>query len=454
MFEFVIKRKTLISMVFIGLILMGYISYRNLDVEMLPNAELPFLIVQVAAIRDMDPGYLEKEAVIPVESTIGTLDGIEKVESWIDRRQGRIFVSYKPGINLKYAYLRLQEKIDAMKGELGDDFRVMTLKVDTQMLSNMFMNLQVRGSGGTDRIRQIVEKEIRSELESIDGIANIEVFGGREKSVDIIMNEQTAKAYNITPSTIRMLIARNSQNKMYVGQIDQEDQKYFVNVIAEYEDISDLENIIVNEQVPLRLKDVARIYKGVKEESSISRINGKESITIQLVRDTRVNLIRLSKFTRETINELNNKLSAQDIEIAIQYDSAEILNENIDLIINLAITGAILAVLILWFFLKNLPMVSVIALAIPISVFASMNLFYAFDITLNSLTLVGMALAIGMLLDSSIVVLENIYRLADKRRSPDEAVIQGTKEVWRSIFAATFTTIAVFIPFVFASNFY
>ncbi|MEJ2055911.1 MAG: efflux RND transporter permease subunit, partial [Calditrichaceae bacterium] len=112
--------------------LLGYISYRNLDVEMLPNAELPFLIVQVAAIRDMDPGYLEKEAVIPVESAIGTLDGIEKVESSIDRRQGRIFVSYKPGVNLKYAYLRLQEKIDAMKGELGDDFRVMTLKVDTQ----------------------------------------------------------------------------------------------------------------------------------------------------------------------------------------------------------------------------------------------------------------------------------------------------------------------------------
>ena len=433
---------------------MGYISYRNLDVEMLPNAELPFLIVQVAAIRDMDPGYLEKEAVIPVESAIGTLDGIEKVESSIDRRQGRIFVSYKPGVNLKYAYLRLQEKIDAMKGELGDDFRVMTLKVDTQMLSNMFMNLQVRGSGGTDRIRHIVEKEIRSELESIDGIANIEVFGGREKSVEIIMNEQTAKSYNITPSTIRMLIARNSQNKMYVGQIDQKDQKYFVNVIAEYEDITDLENIIVNEQVPLRLKDVAKVYQGVKEETSISRINGKESITIQLVRDTRVNLIRLSQITREAIDELNKKLSAQDIEIAIQYDAAEILNENIDLIINLAITGAILAVLILWFFLKNLPMVSVIALAIPISVFASMNLFYAFDITLNSLTLVGMALAIGMLLDSSIVVLENIYRLADKRRSPDEAAIQGTKEVWRSIFAATFTTIAVFIPFVFASNFY
>jgi multidrug efflux pump subunit AcrB/ABC-type multidrug transport system ATPase subunit len=454
MFEFVIKRKTFISMFFIGITLMGYISYRNLNVEMLPNAELPFLIVQVAAVRDMDPGYLEKEAVIPVESAIGTLDGIEKVESSIDRRQGRIFVSYKPGVNLKYAYLRLQEKIDAMKGELGDDFRVMTMKVDTQMLANMFMNLQVRGSGGTDRIRQVVEKEIRSELESIDGIANIEVFGGREKSVEIIMNEQTARAYNITPSTIRTLIARNSQNRMYVGQIDQKDQKYFVNVIAEYTDIADLENIIVNEQVPLRLKDVASVYQGVKEETSISRINGKESITIQLVRDTRVNLIRLSEITRETIEKLNKTLSPQDIEIAIQYDSAEILNENIDLIINLAITGGILAVLILWFFLKNLPMVSVIALAIPISVFASMNLFYAFDITLNSLTLVGMALAIGMLLDSSIVVLENIYRLADKRRSPDEAAIQGTKEVWRSIFAATFTTIAVFIPFVFASNFY
>lgn len=250
------------------------------------------------------------------------------------------------------------------------------------------------------------------------------------------------------------MIAQNSQSKTFVGQIDSKDKKYFVNVVAEYTDLKDLENIVVNREVPILLKDVANIYKGVKEETSISRINGKESITIQLVRDTRENLISLSDDTRQVIERLNHDLSSQDIEIVIQFDAAEVLDENIDLIIELSIIGGILAVLILWFFLKNLPMVSVIALAIPISVFTSMNLFYAFDITLNSLTLVGMALAIGMLLDSSIVVLENIYRLANKKKSPDEAAIQGTKEVWRSIFAATCTTIVVFIPFVFASNFY
>jgi len=453
MLKFIIHRRVFISMLFIGLTLTGYISYRNLSIEMLPNVELPFLFVQVNSAVDMDPEFVEKQAIIPLEGAIGTLEGIEKIESFVNRRSGRIIVYYNSHVNLKYAYLKLQGKVETIKSDLASDFRVQVVKVDTDQLSNMFMNLQVRGSGESDRIRQICEKSVRPKLEAIDGIANVEVFGGREKSVEIILNDEAAKAYNVTPAKIRSLILKNRQNKIYLGTIDHYQQRSPLNLTADYTDISELENIVVNPAVPVLLKDVATIRFDVQDETSISRVNGKEAVTVQLIYDGKVNLIELSHFTQDVIERLNDELKSQDIEIVVQQNNAEYLEDNIELIKSLAMTGGLISILILWFFLRNIRLVLVIATALPISIMASFNLFYAFGITLNSLTLVGMALAVGMLLDNSIVVLENIYRLIRNNKSPREAVVKGTQEVWRSILAATLTTAIVFLPFIFAENF-
>jgi multidrug efflux pump subunit AcrB/ABC-type multidrug transport system ATPase subunit len=452
--KFIIHRKTFISMLFIALTMLGYISYKQLPVELIPDAELPFLIVQVNSIREMDPDYMEKQAIIPLEGAVSTLEGIDKIESTADRRQGMIMIYYNQNVKIKYAYLKLQEKVNAVKSSLSEEFFVNVIKIDTEQISNMFMALQIRGSGGLDRIREIIDKKIVLELENINGIANVEIFGGRQKSVEIILNEEASEAYNITPNQVRSLIAQNSASKTFLGQAYEKNRQYFVNLVAEYTDVRDLENIVVRRNGPVLLKDVADIYVGLKEEDSISRVNGKEAITVQLVRDAQVNLIDLSHTTREVIDRLNSQLKSLDIEIVIQNDSAEYMEKNINLIIQLALIGGLLAIVILYLFLKNLRLVIIIAAAIPISIFTAFNFFYAYDISLNSLTLVGIALAVGMLLDNSIVVLENIYRLVSRGKNIDESVINGVKEVWRSIFAATLTTIVIFLPFVFASDFF
>ncbi len=204
---------------------------------------------------------------------------------------------------------------------------------------------------------------------------------------------------------------------------------------------------------PILLKDVADINFGIKEETTYSRVNGKESVTMRLTRDSQVNLIKLSDNVKEVLSRLNDEFKFMDIEIVVQRNVSDDMEENLNMIMNLAITGGLLAIFILWIFLRKMKLVLTIGLAIPISIFTAFNFFYANDISLNSLTLIGIALAIGMLLDNSIVVLENIYRLASEGKNPTDAVIQGTKEVWRSIFAATLTTITVFLPFLFSSNF-
>ncbi|OQX95646.1 ABC transporter ATP-binding protein [candidate division KSB1 bacterium 4572_119] len=452
--QFVINRKTFISMLFIALTLLGFISYRQLPVELLPDAELPFLIIQVGSAQEVDPDYMEQQAIIPLEGAASTLEGIDKIESWADRRQGMIMIYYNQNVKIKYAYLKLQEKVNAVKSTLSEDFFVNVLKIDTEQITNMFMSLQVRGSGGLDRVREIFDKKVVRELENISGIANVEAFGGKQKSVEIILSEEASEAYNITPSQVRSLISQNSQSKTFVGQTFEKNKQYFVNLVAEYTDVRDLENIVVRRDGPILLKDVADIYVGFKEETSISRVNGKEALTVQLVRDAQVNLIKLSHDTRKVIDELNVRLKPEDLEIVIQSDSAEEMEKNIDLIIQLALFGGLLAVIILYLFLRNFSLVSVIALAIPISIYTAFNFFYAYDISINSLTLVGIALAVGMLLDNSIVVLENIYRLASRDKQLDESVVKGVKEIWRSVFAATLTTIVIFLPFIFASDFF
>ena len=439
-------------MLFIALTMLGYVSYKQLPVELLPNAELPTLFVQVSSQQDMDPSYVESEVIIPLEGAISSIGGVNKIESSIDSRQSSIQVDFKNTVNFKITSLKLQEKVNELAATFPEGFTVQLQKVDISQLANNFMVLQIRGSGGIDRVRNIVDKEVRTDLENVDGVASVNVYGGREKAIEIRLNREACKALNLTPSSISGLLTQNTQDKAFVGFANEPDSKYFIHVNALYTKVSDLENIVVAPG-PVLLKDVATVFFDLKEETSYSRVNGKDAVSVALMNDSQANLIDLSHRALEAIDRLNEKLAYLDVEVVVQENTAETMENNINQIINLALVGGLLAILILWLFLKNLRLVFFIALSIPISVYTAFNFFYAFGITINSLTLVGMALAIGMLLDNSVVVLENIYRLSAAGCTPERSVTQGTKEVWRSIVAATLTTVTVFLPFVFSDNF-
>lgn len=451
--RFIVTRKVLISMVFLGLTMLGIVSYRQLKIELFPNADPPFLVVQVSSQIEVDPGYMEKQAVIPLEGAVGGLPGIKELTSTASQRRGTINVAYEPKTNLKYAQLKLQERIDAVKATLPSEFTVMVQKVDLQQLTNQVMALEVRGSGGANRIRQITDEKITPRLENVDGIAGVTVFGGQEKTLEITLDKDACDAYGITPFQVRNAIAQNGRDRTFAGRAFSGNKMYFVHITAEYVDTREIENIVIKEAGPVLLGDVATVYFGVKEQTSYARVNGLESVTLNLVSDSQVNIIDVSHSVKTLVDQLNKEFGPLEVEIKIQENLAETMEKNIDQIINLAITGGLLAIFILWIFLKNVRLVLSIALAIPISVYVAFNFFYAAGLTLNSLTLVGMALAIGMLVDNSVVVLENVYRHAARGEVPDLAVTRGTTEVWRSIVASTLTTVTVFLPFLFSDNF-
>ncbi len=453
MIERIIRRPILVAMIIIGLCLLGVVSYTKLPVELIPYTELPMLVVQVSTALDADPDYVEKHAIIPLESAIAGLEDIESIESYIDRRRAIIFVYYHQNSDAKYAYLKLQERVESARSLLGDDFYASVLKIDTEQLSNQFMSLQARGEGDLDQIREVVDEEITEELEKIDGIASVAVYGGRQHSIEVVLDEGALRSHNITASQVSSKISGGTADRQYLGQAIEGNKQYFVNLTADYTAVPALEDIVIKEEGPVLLKHVATIIDGGAEEETISRVNGMESISISLVRDQQANLLSLSRETRREIEHLNKKVAATGVELVIQSDSAEEIEENIEVIKMLALIGGLLAVVVLWLFLRNLPLVLVVAASIPISVLISLNFFYAFDITINTLTLVGIAIAIGMLIDNSVVVLENIHRKVAHGNTPYRAVVDGTHEVWRAVSAATLTTVCVFVPFIFSNSF-
>ena len=439
-------------MLFFGLSMMGYFSWKNLPMELSPNAELPMLYVQVTCQQEVDPKYMESQAIVPIEGAIGALQGIENMESSAQSRRGTIMVEFNKSVNFKFTYLKVQEKIDAIKATLPEQFIVTVVKVDLTQMNNQFMQLQVLGGGGVDRVRNVTDLKITPELENIDGIAGVNVFGGRQKSVEIQLDMDICQAYKITAATIRSKISANYKSRAFAGNVYESQKQYFVQVTSEFDDLKEIGDLVIAPG-PILLKDVAKVYFGTKEETSYSRVNGKDAVSISLVNDAQSNLIDLSHKTLATIEKLNETLASKDIQIKVANNSADTMEKNLNQIGELALVGGMLAIFVLWIFLRNLALVSIIALAIPISVLTAFNIFFANNISINSLTLVGMALAVGMLLDNSVVVLENIYRLRGLGKSPREAVVQGTTEVWRSIFASTLTTVMVFLPFLFSDNF-
>jgi multidrug efflux pump subunit AcrB len=256
----------------------------------------------------------------------------------------------------------------------------------------------------------------------------------------------------LRPETVRSRLTQNAGSRTLAGFIYDGNQRYFIRTASEFTEVRDIENIVMAPG-PILLRDVAEVSFGVDQETTISRVNGKDAISVTATKASQANIIDLSHRCMDLIDELNEQLRPKEVQIVVQRNLADTMEANINQIINLALIGGLLAVFVLWIFLKDLRLISVVTVSIPISVFTAFNLFYGAGISINSLTLVGMALAVGMLLDNSIVVLENIYRLVNTRMSKEEAVTKGVSGVAKAIIASTLTTATVFIPFLFFGNY-
>ncbi len=452
MIRFLIHRPVFVAMLIIGLCLLGVISYTRLPLELLPATELPQHIVTITGSQISDPAYIEQHGAIPVESAIAALEGIERLESLINRNRATIYVYYAKGARLEFAFLKLQGCVATAAAQIGTEFRVSVSKSDPQQLSNRFLVFQARGEGALDQIRSVVDEKVVPQLQSIDGVSSVEVYGGRRRSIEVLLDKKALESYGLTTGQIAAKIAEQSGKREFLGLATDRQKRYFVNLVNEYASLPSLGDLVVKDKGPVLLKHVSQVREGGAEQETISRINGQEAVTISLQRSWDSNLIGLAHRTRRVLGELDLVVKPDGMNLVVQLDEAQTIEDNLRSILWLAVIGGLLAIAVLWIFLRNLRLVLVVAVSVPVSILISLNLFYALKISINTLTLVGLAIGIGMLVDNSIVVLENIFRHLSLKKDVREAVVRGTAEVLRAITASTLTTVMVFIPFLFSTN--
>lgn len=444
-----VRRPVTILMITFIIILLGAVSLTRLPIDLLPKIEVPIAVVSTS-YEGVGPQEIEKLITKPIEEAIATVENIKNISSTSSEGTSMVIAEFNYGTDMDFAALEMREKIDLVKGYLPDDASdPMVLKIDP----NSMPIIQVSISNGEDlaKLQAIAEDVIKPRLERLEGVASVDISGGYEKQVEVNLNQEKLKGYGLSIDYIAQIIGAENLN-LPGGEVRKGKQELIIRTMGEFESIQEIRELPIQLQTGgiVYLKDIADVNLKYKDLDTISKTNGQNSINISVRKQSGTNTVRVA----DTVNTELEKLKKEfpDISIETVMDQSEFIKLAINNVVKNAVVGALLAVAILYLFLRNVRTTFIISTAIPVSVIATFILIYFSGITLNLMTLGGLALGIGMLVDNSIVVLENIYRFRQEGHSRKEAAIQGAKEVGMAVTASTLTTVAVFLPIVFAEG--
>ncbi len=443
-------------MMVLAIILLGYISFQRLGVDLLPNLNSPRLFVEVEA-GELPPEEMEKKFVSQMESAAARGRMVENVSSISRVGKALITVEYGWNTDMDEAFLDLQKAMaDFSQISEADDITVSqhdpnAMPVIVAILSHPEIN-------DLDMLRQTAENNIRNELIRLPGVAAVELVGARRREVEIKTDINTLEAYGLTLDQLSSSIISSNRN-MSGGSIVEMGVRYVIRGIGELTSEDDLNNIIVAyktptpegggtpERIPIYLREVADVNTVLSEPDNIVRHNSKHCLALEIFKEARFNTTEASKSIHVQLENLRRSLPLYNLQVI--QDQARFIESAITEVGQTGIIGIILAVLVLYVFLRRIGVTAVISIAIPISVIATFNLMYFNHLTLNIMTLGGLALGAGMLVDNSIVVMENTFRHLEEGKLPAEASALGAGEVGGAITSSTLTTIAVFLPIVY-----
>jgi HAE1 family hydrophobic/amphiphilic exporter-1 len=443
-----IQRPVTTIMIMLIVILLGAISMARLPVDLFPDMSLPYAIV-LTSYDGAGPREIETLLTRPLEGQLGTVSNLKSVSSTSSNGSSMVVLEFNAGTNMDFATLDIREKIDMIKGFLPDDIgEPMVIKIDPNMMASM--EIGISGSYDLAQLNQIVEDRIINRLERISGVASVGINGGQEKEIQITLDSSKLKGYNITPSTIASILRAENIN-LPGGEIKHGNKTLTLRSIGEFNSIDEIRNLpIPLPGTTIYLRDIATVEETYKEMKNFSYINGRPSVNLSIQKQSTANTVEVSKAVHKTLDEISKDM--KELEITLITDSARFIQSSISNVASSAIIGGILAILILFVFLRNVRSTLIIGISIPVSIISVFSLMYFGGLTLNIVSLGGLSLGVGMLVDNSIVVLENIYRFRQNGYSSKEAADQGASEVGLAILASTLTTVAVFLPVVFVEG--
>jgi HAE1 family hydrophobic/amphiphilic exporter-1 len=448
--KFSLNRPVSIFMFSVAAVIFGFISYSKLNLNLLPPISYPSLTVKTE-YPGTAPSEIEHIITKPIEEAVGVVDNVVNISSISRAELSEVIVEFGWKTNMDFATLKVREKLDLLNLPV-DSQKPIILRYDPN--TEPIMKLGITGDTALSRVRYIAETDIKQALESVEGVAACSVSGGLEDEIHIDLDELKLSLLNIPVSTVANRLAQENVN-LSAGILKQKDSQYLVRTVNEFKTVEEIKEIIIlkRDDVPIKLGSVANVFRGFKERKVISRINGKECIEAAIYRAADANTVTVSNAVAERLKKIeDNILKPRGMEFLVITNQAKFIENTIDEVIHTAILGGILAILILLYFLKNIRSTFIIGVAIPISVIITFFLMFSFDISLNIISLGGLALGIGMLVDSSIVVLEAVQRYRDTGLDLYNSALNGTSEVAGAVTASTFTTVAVFFPIVFVEG--
>jgi hydrophobic/amphiphilic exporter-1 (mainly G- bacteria), HAE1 family len=450
------ERRVTVAMFTVAIVLFGFVSLARLNVNLLPDLSYPTLTVRTE-LPGTAPLEVENLLTKPIEEVVGVVKNVRQVRSVSRPGQSDVTLEFLWGTNMDVAGVEVREKLDVLELPL-EASRPLLLRFDPsnepiQRLA--FMDEAATGPADASKLhalRRFAEDQLKNDLESVEGTAAVKVSGGLEDEIQILVDQEKVAQLGLSIQAIAARLRAENVN-LSGGRLEQGDQRFLVRTLNEFASVAEIADSIVATPAgrPIYLHDVARVERGFKEREAITRVNGRESVELAIYKEGDANTVQVAQRVTQRLEKIKERLPPET-GLTTVYDQSVFIAEAISQVRNAALFGGLLAILVLYAFLRDARATFVIGVAIPISVIGTFLLMYTANVSLNIMSLGGIALAVGMLVDNSIVVLENIVRKKEQGLGVLEAARQGSGEVAGAVTAATLTTIAVFFPMVFVTG--
>jgi len=440
-------------MVFIGIILLGWVSLQRLPVEMMPNVSLEDISIIIQIRGGIPPSDVEMLVTKPVEESISGVSHLRELLSISEEGESRVVLRFEPGTNMDFAALEVREKFSRIVDKLPREIEKPVI-AKYQKTDEPIVILAVTGTGYTpEMLRRLVDEKVKDRFQRLEGVANIEVVGGRERKILIEARQADLQRFGLSLGRVINALNLNNLN-LLAGEIKRERDKFLIRTMGQFENTSDIEQIglgVSPQGSVIRLKDVAYVRDSFLEPIDLARVDIQPVVSLYIQKETTANTIKVVDLIRKEMERVRGIIS-KNIVMKMTYNQAEAIRDAIEAVKSSLVWGGVLAVAVLFLFLWDIVPTLIIGISIPLSVVPTFGFMFLSKLTLNVMTLSGLALGIGMLVDNSIVVLDNVYKKREYGLNQMDAALVGTEEVNLAITASTLTTVVVFLPIIFINK--
>ncbi len=439
-----IRRPVFTVMIIIALVVLGYTSFLEMNIDNMPDVDFPFVIVST-----IYPGSgaeaVETEVTKKIEDAVNPISGLKHLTSISQEGYSLIFAEFVLEMDGKVAAQEVREKVSAIRASLPNDIEPPVIaRYDPHSLP--IMSYAVSGQRPLRDITTFAKDEIKKRLEAIPGVGSINLVGGHEREINVLLDIDKMESYEIPIDKVSGSIAA-ANLEIPGGRVNERNTEYLVRTVGKLVSVDQFEKIVIDNPhgQPVYLKDIASVVDGIEERRSLARVNGEEAVTLDITRQSGANTVDVAHAVKAEVEKIREVLPL-DIRISIVADDSTWIEDSIHEILTNIYFGSLFAIFVIFLFLADIRSTIISALAIPTSIIATFTFMNALGFTLNTMSLMALSLAVGLLIDDAIVVIENIYRHLDDGEPPRKAALEATKEIGLAVMATTFSIVVVFLP--------